>query len=124
MDVKLIEKLLNILISAEVTETKTQTKELIGEYVIVRCKDAGVHAGTLVNYENRNVILKNSRRLWLWKAAGKSHSLSGVAENGITKESKIPAAVETLILGDACEIISTTEKCHNSIVGAPVHVVD
>ena len=33
-------------------------KELIGDYVIVRCRDAGVHAGYLVDYEGRNVTLK------------------------------------------------------------------
>lgn len=96
-------------------------KELIGEYVIVRCRDAGVHAGYLADYEGRNVTLKNSRRLWYWVCAEKQHSLSGVAAVGITEKSKIPAAVSTLVLSDACEILSTTEKCRESIEGAAVY---
>lgn len=97
-------------------------KELIGDYVIVRCRDAGVHAGTLMDYEGRNVILKNSRRLWYWVCAKNQHSLSGVAAVGLdAKKSKIPAAVNTLVLSDACEIISTTEAAQNSIVGAAIY---
>lgn len=99
-------------------------KELIGEYVIVRCRDAGVHAGYLVDYEGRNVTLKNSRRLWYWVCAKKQHSLSGVSVVGITNKSKIPAVVPTLVLSDACEILSTTDKCRESIEGAEIHVAN
>lgn len=99
-------------------------KELIGDYVIVRCRDAGVHAGYLVDYEGRNVTLKNSRRLWYWVCAEKQHSLSGVAAVGITDKSKIPAVVSTLVLSDACEIISTTDKCQKSIEGAKIYAAD
>lgn len=101
-----------------------QKKELIGDYVIVRCRDAGVHAGYLVDYEGRNVTLKNSRRLWYWVCAENQHSLSGVATVGITDKSKIPAVVSTLVLSDACEIISTTDKCQKSIEGAKIYAAD
>lgn len=98
------------------------TKPLIGEYVIVRCRDAGVHSGYLVDYENRNVTLKHSRRLWYWVCANNQHSLSGVASEGIVQsESKIPAVVQTLILSDACEIMQTSAVCHSSIEEAPIH---
>lgn len=104
--------------------TKAPQKELIGDYVIVRCRDAGVHAGYLVDYEGRCVTLKNSRRLWYWVCAEKQHSLSGVATVGITDKSKIPAVVSTLVLSDACEIISTTDKCRESIEGAKIYAAD
>ena len=104
--------------------TQAPQKELIGDYVIVRCRDAGVHAGYLVDYEGRNVTLKNSRRLWYWVCAEKQHSLSGVAAVGITDKSKIPAVVSTLVLSDACEIISTTDKCQKSIEGAKIYAAD
>lgn len=104
----------------------TQTKkELMGEYVIVRCRDAGVHAGYLVDYEGRNVVLKDSRRLWYWVCAQRQHSLSGVASVGIdAAKSKIPAIVPTLILSDACEIMQATPVCQNSVEGAPTYEVD
>lgn len=100
-------------------------KELIGEYVIVRCQAAGVHAGYLVDYDGCNVTLRDSRRLWSWLCAEKQHSLSGVACAGIAAGgSKIPAPIGTLLLSDACEILSTTAKCEQSIREAPIYEVD
>ena len=100
-------------------------KELIGEYVIVRCRDAGVHAGILVDYEGRNVTLRNSRRLWYWVCAERQHSLSGVAAVGIDQgKSKIPAVIPTLVLPEACEIIQTSKKCRRSIEGVPIYEVN
>ena len=119
MKTELIEKVIGMLLDGE-TPTSGE-KEMIGDYVIVRCRDAGVHAGTLVSYEGREVVLKNSRRLWYWKCANNQHSLSGVAEEGITQESKIPGMVWKIVLGDACEIISTSDKCQRSIQDAKVH---
>ena len=105
--------------------TTTPKKELIGEYVIVRCRDAGVHAGTLVDYEGRNVTLKDSRRLWYWVCAKNQHSLSGVAAVVIDpQKSKIPAVVGTLVLSDACELIQASQECQRSITAVDVHEVD
>lgn len=119
MKTELIEKLLEALLASETSAPRQ--KEMIGEYVIVRCSDAGVHAGTLVDYEGREVVLKDSRRLWFWKAADNKISLSGVAEAGITDESKIPDVVSRIVLADACEIIATTEKAQRSIENAKIH---
>ena len=94
-----------------------------GKYVIVRCRDAGVHAGYLVSIKDRTVVLKDSRRLWYWKATGSSHTLSGVAKHGISSESKIPPTVATIHLLDACEVISTTKACRKSIEEMPHHEV-
>lgn len=122
MNKELIEKLLSALLVEE-SSPKEKGGSLIGEYVIVRCQAAGVHAGTLVRYEGREVELKNSRRLWSWVAGNKSHSLSGVAANGITSASKIPPQVNSIILTEACEIISTTKLCEETITGAVEYVV-
>lgn len=40
----------------------------VGKYVIARCYSAGVHAGEVVSVDGENVVLKDSRRLWSWKA--------------------------------------------------------
>jgi len=124
----LIEKLLSALLDdSNCSETQGQTsgdKEMIGDYVIVRCRDAGVHAGYLKSYEGREVVLTESRRLWYWKAANKSHSLSGVAVNGLESTSKITARVEKIILPEACEIIFCSIVAMNSIQGQAIHEVD
>ena len=95
-------------------------KPLIGEKVIVRCRDAGVHFGTLADYAGREVQLNDSRRMYYWKAKS-GHTLSGCAVHGITSDSKITASVTSITLLEACEIIPCTEIASNSIGGADEH---
>ena len=116
MDTKDLEKLLTIIKALDEGEKETSNSidnPMIGEKVIVRCRDSGVHFGTLVSYSGREVLLKDSRRMWYWKAK-KGHTLSGCAIHGIT-DSKISAAVETISLLEACEIIKCSDKAAKSI---------
>lgn len=85
----------------------------IGRYVIVRCKDAGVHAGVLVSKNGRSCVLKESRRLWYWKAK-KGAFLSAVAKYGIHEDSRIGCEVD-LELTEDCEIILCTAEAEQSI---------
>lgn len=103
-------------------ETGGIADHLIGKYVIIRATAAGVHAGILAAHDgSQTVRLTNSRRLWRWTAA-KGHTLSGVAAHGIKEGwTKISAAVDDLIITDACEIIATTPEAQASIEGWPVY---
>ena len=124
MKTELIEKLLEAHLDGAKSKTPEPSSENIigpGDYVIVRCRDAGVHAGYLVCWQGREVQLKNSRRLWYWKCANNKHSLSGVAIEGITGESKITDVVSAIVLTEACEILATTPKSHRSIEDATVY---
>ena len=38
--------------------------KMIGKYVVVRCRDAGVHTGVLEAHDGRECVLTESRRLW------------------------------------------------------------
>jgi hypothetical protein len=88
---------------------------LIGEYVIARCYTAGVHAGEVVSVDGENVVLKNSRRLWKWKA-NDGIALSGVAQHGIyAAECKIDTQLPLLYLTGVCELIQCTSKAKESI---------
>ena len=99
-------------------ESSGKEKRLIGEKVIVRCRDAGVHFGELVDYEGCEVVLKDSRRMYYWKAA-KGHTLSGCALHGITDESKISGKLQKdHILPEACEIIPCSDIAAASIGGS------
>lgn len=83
---------------------------MVGQYVIARCYAAGVHDGEVVSVEGENVILKESRRLWSWKAAD-GVALSGVAQHGIQKAScKIDTTNPTIYLTGVCELIPCTRK--------------
>lgn len=93
-----------------------------GRYVIVRCKDAGVHAGVLVADSGRTATLKESRRLWYWKS-NKGSFLSGVARDGLDEESKVGGEVD-IHLTETCEIIPCSEIAEKSIRGIKAHERD
>lgn len=116
--------LLAVIKALTATETTTETpakqKHLIGQDVIVRCRDAGVHFGKLVNYEGREVILRDARRMYYWVAQS-GHTLSGCAIDGITSDSKITGEVAEIVLTEACEIIACTEKAARSLRDVAVY---
>ncbi len=93
----------------------------IGKYCIIRCQKAGVHAGTLVEYNSEFLELKDSRRLWYWKS---KFTLTEAANYGIEGDkSKIADTLDQLIIpiSDVGEIIPTTDKAMNSIKKAKVY---
>lgn len=85
----------------------------LGEKVIVRTYSAGVWFGELTEKSGSEVILKNARRMYYWKAK-KSISLSGVAVYGISSESKICPAVEKQWL-EVIEILALTDAAIKTI---------
>lgn len=93
---------------------------MTGKYVIVRCRDAGVHTGFLESYNGREAVLKESRRLWYWKPANNQKYLSGVAVAGLHADSKVGAALERIHLTETCEIIQVNQDAIASIAGAKV----
>lgn len=96
-----------------------QPTEASYEYVVVRTYSAGVHAGYLKRREGKEVELTNCRRLWYWDGAA---SLSQVAGEGISKPEncKFPAAISSIILTEAIEIVPCTQKAKEIIEGIKV----
>ena len=92
----------------------------MGRYVVVRCRDAGVHAGEYVSHSGREVTLKEARRLWAWRVPmGKPYFLSGLAQFGIDHaHSKIGTPI-SVILTEACEIIDVSPEAERLIRSAP-----
>lgn len=93
---------------------------MTGKYVIVRCRDAGVHAGILVRHNGRECLLSEARRLWYWKPANAAAFLSGVATEGLHPNSKVGAPI-TVHLTENCEIIECSAVARASIEKAPNH---
>jgi hypothetical protein len=92
-----------------------QPHPFVGKYCIARCYSAGVHAGEVVSVDGENVILKNSIRLWSWKAT-EGIALSGVAQNGIDRsKSKLDVVNPEIFLTGVCELIPCTQKAQESI---------
>lgn len=75
-----------------------------GTFVLIRTYSAGVHFGTLEEWDGGKVVrLSNARRLWSWSGA---LSLSEIAMKGIKiSDSKISVPVDEIILPEAIEII-------------------
>lgn len=84
------------------------------EYVIVRGDRSGVFAGYLESRKDREVIMRDARRLWYWDGAA---SLSQLAVDGVSKPQncKFPIAVDTIQILDVVEVIVCTEKARKSI---------
>ena len=101
-------------------ETSQINNGMVGKYVIVRCRDAGVHAGYLESHNGRECVLGDARRLWYWKPANGAAFLSGVAVEGLHEDSKIGAPIN-VHLTENCEIIRCTDAAAESIKGAPNH---
>jgi hypothetical protein len=91
----------------------------VGQYCIIRCRDAGVWAGVVVKHNGQSVMLAVARRLWSWTAA-KGHTLSAVANYGI-KDGKLPAPVDEVYLTEACELIPMTKVAEESIISWKAH---
>jgi hypothetical protein len=102
------------LFSSSQTQTALQNP-MVGKYVIARCYAAGVHAGEVVSVDGENVILKNSRRLWSWKAAD-GVALSGVAQKGLQPgKSKLDVINPEIYLTGVCELIPVASGIRESI---------
>ena len=93
---------------------------LIGRKVIVRTYSAGVHYGKLIEKENGEVILEDSRRLYRWKTNNSGISLSEVANTGLDGASKVCSPVPILWL-NAIEIIPCSNASINSIESQDEH---
>ena len=83
-------------------------------YVIVRTYSAGVFAGYLESRKDKEVVMRQARRIWYWDGAA---SLSQLATDGTSKPSncKFPCAVDKVELTEAIEILQCTEKAKKSI---------
>ena len=93
------------------------SNQMIGKFCIARCYSAGVHAGVVESVDGENVVLKDSYRLWSWKA-DEGVALSGVAQNGIVKSnSKVDVMNPLIYLTGVCELIPCTEKSEKTING-------
>ena len=115
--------LAEILGSPALTESTSPAAQYpIGDKVIIRARDAGVHFGTLQSVDGRTVRLTNSRRMWRWWSAGGEISLSGVARHGLADrdEVRIAGEVSEISILDACEIIKMTDIAIASLENAKV----
>lgn len=106
-----------VYVEKSAVEEIANAKDLNGmEYCIIRTYSAGVHAGYVESIDGKNVVLRNSRRLWKWAGA---FTLSELSKNGTTmpNECKFATTIDKITLTEAIEIINCTETARQSIEG-------
>jgi hypothetical protein len=110
-------KELAAMIGCAISSDKCSPHPMIGKYVIARCYAAGVHAGEVVSVNGDNVVLKDSRRLWSWKAKD-GVALSGVAQAGLKGGAcKVDLLNPEIYLTGVCELIPCAKGVMESING-------
>lgn len=116
----LIQQILEYAFSDCIKDTGTDKvgDNFVGRYCLIRTYSAGVHAGTVVSRNGKEVVLSDSRRIWRWEGAS---SLSELAVRGTAAPEKcrFPCNVELLLLTEAIEIIPCTAAARKSIEGVP-----
>ena len=105
-------------------EDSMKLPDVDGDFVIVRCRNAGVHAGTLVHRKDGVLRLANSRRLWQWWS---KFTLSGLAMEG-PLQTKMDSQKYACVLpiidlteSDVCEVIPCTALARASIMAVKEH---
>ena len=82
----------------------------LGNRVLVRCRNAGVHVGTIKSRDANVLVLEQANRIWRWRGA---HDLNDVAMNGVNRKeyTRISVMVPqvTLTCSDVCEVIPVAE---------------
>ncbi len=89
---------------------------MVGQYVILRCYSAGVHAGWLVSQTGDQAILRDTRRLWSWQAKA-GVALSGLAVHGL-KSGKIDTLLPMIALTGVIETIPCSDVARETISAA------
>ncbi len=91
---------------------------MLGKYCMVRTKNAGVFAGTVVERDGQEVVLKKARRIWFWDGAS---TLSQLAVDGTSRpeKCKFPTPVDEVVLFEVIEIIPISDAAAKSIESVP-----
>ena len=84
---------------------------LVGNFVIVRSRNEGINAGTVIASDDTGIILGNCRRLYYHRPVDNSLSwYEGIAVSGLSDSSKVSGTVERkVIIEDYSATICTKE---------------
>lgn len=117
-------KELQSLLSNQAIEVNTSGdifKDAIGKYVIVRSRNEGINAGTLVKANMHGCVLKDARRIWYHKP-NEYAWYEGVAVSGLADGSKISTAVGEKYIIEDYSITLCESKASDNIKGYKAYV--
>ncbi len=103
----------------------------VGKYAIIRSRNEGINAGEIVAADGTGVVLRNARRIWFHRPANKSESwypankseswYEGVANHGISDDSKVSGTVSQKAIIEDYSITLCTDVARQSIESAVAH---
>jgi len=102
-----------------VRKDQVKAAPVLSDRCIVRCRNAGVHVGTVEQHDEIRLVLSNANRIWRWRGA---FTLSEMALNGVNRKeyTRIAAMLPKIELNhsDVCEIIPVADgvdltECNN-----------
>ena len=102
------------------TTSEPSEARWIGNNVIIRSADSGVHWGALAARDGNTVVLEDSRRLHYWSGA---FTLTAIANSGVSKPDDCrfsDYAPEIMVFG-VCEVLPTSAKADESLAAVKVH---
>lgn len=108
--------------TAPATTGATVAANMVGKYAIIRSRNEGINAGLIVAADHTGVIIENARRIWYHRPADKSESwYEGVANTGLSADSKVSGAVAQKAIIEDYSVTLCTSVARASIEGAPAH---
>jgi len=95
---------------------------LIGKYVIVRSRNEGINAGFVKLADDTGIVLSEARRIWYHRPENKAMAwYEGVAESGLSADSKVSVAVSEKAIIEDYSITVCTEVAKESISSHAAH---
>lgn len=90
--------------------------QMIGKFVVVRQRDAGVHCGVLVEFSDHCLRLENARTVWRWRGAMTLYEMS---QTGVESPSegwtRISVPCSSVYILGACEVLQCTDVARASL---------
>lgn len=107
------------MFTAQVSSSAGFYQRYIGKKVIVRSRNEGINFGEVVACDATGIVLKNARRLWYHKPADMSQSwYEGVANTGVSSDSRLSAPVAEKAIIEQYGITACTDVAIKSLEGA------
>ena len=122
IDTNQLQQIVSIIqcIQGDNVKQSSMLQDYIGQYVICRSRNEGINTGYVKAIDETGVILSDARRLWFHKSSNNSSWYEGVANNGLSSDSKISEPAEKVIVEDySLTICSNTAK--ESLLKAKSH---
>lgn len=121
LTIKQVREITKAFGSTEASKSKIYD-HLIGKYVIVRSRNEGINAGTVLQADETGVVIADARRIWYHKPADKALAwYEGVAISGLSLDSKISCAVAEKVIAEDWSATICSNTAEASIRGAKTH---